>query len=80
MASAATSIPTLVGVGVGPGDPELITMKAVRVLDDADVILVMVDGAIVEQGNHDELLAARGHYYRLYQSQFAAAITEEDAA
>ena len=47
---------------------------------DADVILVMVDGAIVEQGNHDELLAARGHYYRLYQSQFAAAITEEDAA
>lgn len=48
---------------------------------DADVILVMEDGAIVEQGNHDELLAAHGHYYRLYQAQFAAAITdEEDAA
>jgi ATP-binding cassette subfamily B protein len=48
---------------------------------DADVILVMEDGAIVEQGNHAELLAAKGHYYRLYQSQFAAAITdEEDAA
>ena len=48
---------------------------------DADVILVMEDGAIVEQGTHDALLAARGHYYRLYQTQFAAAITdEEDAA
>ncbi len=48
---------------------------------DADVILVMEDGAIVEQGTHDDLLAARGHYYRLYQAQFAAAITdEEDAA
>jgi len=47
---------------------------------DADVILVMEDGAIVEQGTHTSLLAARGHYYRLYQSQFAAAITEEEAA
>jgi len=48
---------------------------------DADVILVMEDGAIVEQGTHDALLAAKGAYYRLYQTQFAAAITdEEDAA
>ncbi|MGV8908693.1 MAG: ABC transporter ATP-binding protein [Propionicimonas sp.] len=47
---------------------------------DADVILVMEDGAIVEQGTHEGLLAAKGHYYRLYQTQFAAAITEEDAA
>jgi ATP-binding cassette subfamily B protein len=48
---------------------------------DADVILVMEDGAIVEQGTHDALLAAKGSYYRLYQTQFAAAITdEEDAA
>ena len=48
---------------------------------DADVILVMEDGAIVEQGTHDVLLAAKGAYFRLYQTQFAAAITdEEDAA
>ena len=48
---------------------------------DADVILVMEDGAIVEQGTHDALLAAKGHSYRLYQTQFAAAITDaEDAA
>ncbi len=45
---------------------------------DADVILVMEDGAIVEQGDHYELLAARGAYWALYQSQFAAAIEDEE--
>ena len=39
---------------------------------DADVILVMEDGQIVEQGTHYELLEARGHYFDLYNSQFAA--------
>ncbi|MDR1790069.1 MAG: ABC transporter ATP-binding protein/permease [Propionibacteriaceae bacterium] len=38
---------------------------------DADLILVMEDGAIVEQGTHTSLLAAQGAYYRLYQAQFA---------
>ncbi len=41
---------------------------------DADLILVMEDGAIVEQGTHDSLLAAEGAYARLYQSQFAQAV------
>jgi ATP-binding cassette subfamily B protein len=39
---------------------------------DADLILVMENGAIVEQGNHSQLIAAEGAYYDLYQSQFAA--------
>ncbi|GAA4122508.1 ABC transporter ATP-binding protein [Nocardioides fonticola] len=39
---------------------------------DADLILVMESGAIVEQGTHDELLRADGAYARLYRSQFAA--------
>ena len=43
---------------------------------DADVILVMEDGQIVEQGTHHELLEARGRYFDLYNSQFAAAIEE----
>ena len=34
--------PTLIGVGMGPGDPELVTVKAVRVLREADVVLVPV--------------------------------------
>ena len=43
---------------------------------DADLILVMEDGAIVEQGTHDSLLAAEGAYARLYQAQFTAAVPE----
>ncbi len=38
---------------------------------NADVILVMDQGRIIEQGTHAELLAARGFYYELYRSQFA---------
>jgi ATP-binding cassette subfamily B multidrug efflux pump len=41
---------------------------------DADLILVMEAGRIVEQGNHDQLLEADGAYRALYESQFAAAI------
>ncbi|MEL4505556.1 ABC transporter ATP-binding protein [Luteococcus sp. H138] len=41
---------------------------------DADLILVMENGAIVEQGTHHELLEAKGHYHELYQSQFAAPV------
>ncbi|HEY6531793.1 MAG TPA: ABC transporter ATP-binding protein [Acidimicrobiales bacterium] len=43
---------------------------------DADTILVMEDGQIVEQGDHDELLEADGAYARLYNAQFAGAATE----
>ncbi|MFD0785587.1 ABC transporter ATP-binding protein, partial [Micromonospora azadirachtae] len=45
---------------------------------DADLILMMENGRIVEQGTHEELLAARGAYQRLYLSQFSQALTEED--
>jgi ATP-binding cassette subfamily B protein len=45
---------------------------------DANVILVMEDGRIVEQGSHEQLLTARGAYYRLYQSQFSGAATDVD--
>jgi len=44
----------------------------------ADVILVMENGRIVEQGSHDELLSHDGPYSRLYNSQFAAAAVDVD--
>ncbi len=43
---------------------------------NADIILVMKDGDIVEQGNHQELLAANGFYASLYKSQFDIAVAE----
>jgi ATP-binding cassette subfamily B protein len=43
---------------------------------DADLILVMDGGRIVEQGNHLELLAAKGAYFTLYNAQFAAPVDE----
>ena len=39
-------------------------------IQNADVILVVKDGAIIEQGNHDELIQQGGFYYSLYHSQF----------
>ncbi|WP_082105260.1 ABC transporter ATP-binding protein [Demequina subtropica] len=43
---------------------------------DADLILVMEHGSIVEQGNHEQLLKAKGAYARLYEAQFAAPIED----
>jgi ATP-binding cassette subfamily B protein len=45
---------------------------------DADLILVMENGSIVEQGNHHELLAVDGAYSRLYNAQFSGALTDID--
>ncbi|GAB3123809.1 ABC transporter ATP-binding protein [Glaciibacter psychrotolerans] len=44
---------------------------------EADLILVMESGDIVEQGTHAQLLAAEGAYFDLYNAQFAAAVTDE---
>lgn len=46
---------------------------------DADTILMMENGSIVEQGAHDELLQRKGAYYSLYQAQFAGEDAEERA-
>jgi ATP-binding cassette, subfamily B, multidrug efflux pump len=46
----------------------------------ADVILVMEDGQIVEQGSHTELLGRDGPYFRLYNSQFVAPVVDIDVA
>jgi len=62
------------------GRTSFVIAHRLSTIRDADVILVMEHGDIVEQGSHDELLAAGGAYARLYASQFAAPVVEEPAA
>lgn len=60
------------------GRTSFVIAHRLSTIRDADVILVMEHGSIVEQGTHDELLAAGGAYARLYASQFADAATALD--
>ena len=56
------------------GRTSFVIAHRLSTIRDADVILVMDKGSLVEQGNHEELMAAKGFYYNLYASQFSAAI------
>ncbi|MET8435328.1 ABC transporter ATP-binding protein [Streptomyces sp900116325] len=60
------------------GRTSFVIAHRLSTIRDADVILVMENGAIVEQGTHDELLDAQGAYARLYAAQFAQAVAEVD--
>lgn len=53
------------------GRTSFIVAHRLSTIREADVILVMKDGKIIEQGNHEELLAENGFYAELYNSQFA---------
>jgi ATP-binding cassette subfamily B protein len=55
------------------GRTSFVIAHRLSTIRDADVILVMKDGDIVEQGRHEELLAANGFYTSLYRSQFETA-------
>ncbi|UZN05346.1 ABC transporter ATP-binding protein [Cellulomonas sp. S1-8] len=60
------------------GRTSFVIAHRLSTIRDADVILVMEHGQIVEKGTHDELIAAGGAYARLYESQFAAASAPVD--
>lgn len=53
------------------GKTSFIVAHRLSTIQNADVILVMKEGKIIEQGNHNELLGKKGFYYQLYNSQFA---------
>lgn len=53
------------------GKTSFIVAHRLSTIQNADIILVMKDGKIIEQGNHEELLAKKGFYSELYMSQFA---------
>ena len=53
------------------GRTSFIVAHRLSTIQEADVILVMKDGNIIEQGNHEDLLEKKGFYYNLYNSQFA---------
>jgi len=60
--------------GLMKGRTAFVIAHRLSTIRDADVILVMNHGRIVEQGTHDELLAKRGFYFDLYNSQFVEAL------
>ena len=54
------------------GRTSFIVAHRLSTIREADIILVMKDGRIIEQGDHKELLAKGGFYANLYNSQFSA--------
>ena len=61
------------------GRTSFIIAHRLSTIKNADRILVIRDGTIIEDGNHPELLRKRGHYYRLYTSQFRSELEQEYA-
>jgi len=60
------------------GRTSFVIAHRLSTIRDADTILVMENGSIVEQGTHTDLLEAQGPYARLYKAQFAQAVAEVD--
>jgi len=58
------------------GRTSFVIAHRLSTIRDADVILVMDKGALIEQGTHHDLMAAKGFYYDLYASQFSASVEE----
>jgi len=53
------------------GRTSFVIAHRLSTIKNADTIVVVEEGSIVEQGNHEQLLKQKGYYYQLYNSQFA---------
>jgi precorrin-2/cobalt-factor-2 C20-methyltransferase len=71
MTGPADGGPRLVGVGVGPGDPDLVTVKAVRVLNEADLVLVPVLADDPGPGRAEATVRAHLRHDRIRRVEFA---------
>ena len=58
------------------GRTSIVIAHRLSTVRNADIILVVNDGKIIERGRHEELMAAKGYYYRLYTRQFAEEATQ----
>ena len=58
------------------GRTSFVIAHRLSTIRDADTILVMDEGSLIEQGNHEQLMATRGFYYELYASQFNSGAVE----
>jgi ATP-binding cassette, subfamily B, multidrug efflux pump len=67
-------------IALRQGRTSFVIAHRLSTIRDADVIVVMEHGRVVEQGDHDELLASGGAYARLYEAQFAQPAVEEEPA
>ena len=56
------------------GRTSFIVAHRLSTIQNADRILVMKEGKIVEQGKHQDLLSQKGFYYQLYNSQFSSSV------
>ena len=68
---ATSSIDTRTEIKIQNAFASFIVAHRLSTIREADIILVMKDGSIIEQGNHEELLEKNGFYAKLYNSQFA---------
>jgi ATP-binding cassette subfamily B (MDR/TAP) protein 7 len=65
------SLPSL-SLSLSSSDAFLIIRRSLKTIADADVIIVLKDGAVAEQGTHEELLARKGVYRGMWEQQNAA--------